>query len=237
MKKPWVIGLLSIIPGLGLIVVGQAVAGLGVMAGTSLLIVLSLVTSPGDLSAWLFSFALILWMLQLGYAILAARAVAAPPESPETIARREARQAQREATAFQRSAGEALTPLILPGQHLRLAFAGSKTGVDARLLGEILLALLHALGGGATAGPPSDPPTTCIGITEDELVFTITRRVPKPSDLRRVPLADVSTMELKEGRWGYDKLVLHAGNRKLLSLRTAQSLRPAIAELAALLGT
>jgi hypothetical protein len=236
MKKPWVTGLLSVVPGLGLIALGQVVAGLGVMLGMSLLILLSLTTASADLSAWLFSFALILWMLQLGYAVLAARVAAAPRESPEKIGRREARQTQREATAIQRSAREALTRLLLPGQHLQIALAGSQTGVDPRLLGEILLAILHALGGGAYAGAPSDRPTTCIGITEDELVFTITRRLPKPSNLRRVPLGDVSIVALKEGRWGFDKLVLHTGKRKLLGLYTAQSLRPAIGELAAILG-
>ncbi len=236
MKKPWVIGLLSVVPGLGLIALGQVVAGLGVMAGMSLLIFLSLITTSADLSAWLFSFALILWMLQLGYAMLAARVAAAPRESPERIARREAKRTQREGTAIQRSARETLTPLLLPGQHLRIALAGSKTGVDPRLLGEIFLAILLAVGGGAYTGGPSDPPTTCIGITEDELVFTTTRRLPKPSNLRRVPLSAVAAVELKKGRWGFDKLVVRTGKRKLLGLRTAQSLRPAIRELAAILG-
>ena len=233
MKKPWVVGLLSIVPGLGLIALGQVVAGLGVMAGISLLVVLFLITTSTDLSTWLFSFALILWMLQLGYAMLAAVGAAAPKQSPKKIAQREAREIQREAAAIQRSAREALTPLLLPGQHLRIALDGMG-GIDVRVVGGLLLALIHALGGGAYTGGP-DRPTTWIGITEDELVFATTRRIPKPSDLRRVSLSDVSLAGFKEGRLGFDKLVLRTGKRKLLRLYTAKSLRPAIRELATLL--
>jgi hypothetical protein len=235
MKKPWVVGLLSIVPGLGLIVLGKVVAGHGVLGGMALLVFLSMITTSEEVTAWLFSLALILWMLQLGWAVVAAWVARLPQKSPEKTARRKAREPQREATAIQRSAREALTPLLVPGQHLRMALAGSKRGVDARVLGEILLAILHALGGGAYAGGVSDPPTTCIGITEDELVFAITRRPPRPSDLRRVPLGNVSLVEFKEGRWGFDKLVLHIGERKPLRLVTAESLRPVIQELAAIL--
>ena len=140
---------------------------------------------------------------------------------------------QRDAIAIQRSAREALTLLLLPGQHLRIALNGMG-GVDARLWGELLLAILHGLGGGAVTAM-SDRPTTCIGITEDEFVFAITRRLPTPSNLQRVPLGDVSLVEFKEGRLGFDKLTLRTGKRKLLRLYTAKSLRPAIRELATLL--
>jgi hypothetical protein len=235
MKKPWVVSLLSVIPGLGLIALGQVVMGLGVMAGMALLIFFSVTTPSTDLSTWLFVFALILWMLQLGYALLAAIAAAAPHQSPEKSAQREARRSQREAEAIQRSASETLTPLLLPSQHLRIALNGMG-GVDPHMLGKLLLALLGALGRIQPAGDlDTYRPITSIGITEDDLVFTTTRRLPQPSDLRRVPLRDVSLVEFKERRWGLDKLVLHAGKYKLLCLHTAQSLRPAIRELAAIL--
>jgi len=231
MKKPWIAGLLSVFPGLGIIVLGQVVAGIGVMAGTLLLVVLSLLTSPADISAWLISFAIILWMLQMGYAVLTAWAAAAPQESPQKTSQSEERERQREAEAIQRSAREALTPLLLPGQHLRIALNGRKAGIDARMSGELLLGIVDALLGGGGFSDVSDPPTTCVGITEDELVFAITRRIPKPSDLRRVPLSDVSLVEFKEGRWGLDKLVLDTGRPKLLHFYTAESLRPVIGEL------
>jgi len=235
MKKPWVVGLLSIVPGLGLIALGQVVPGLGVMAGMSLLVFLLLITTFADLGAWLFSFALILWMLQLGYTLLAAAAAAAPQESPGKIAQREARRMQREAAAIQGSARKLLTPLLLPDQELRIALNGMGN-VDARMVGETLLALLAALVRIEPAGDwDTYRPPTCIGITQDELVFVTTRRLPKPSDLRRVHLGDVSLAEFKERRWGFDKLVLHTGKHKLLHLYTAQSLRPTIRELATLL--
>lgn len=235
MKKPWVIGLLSVIPGLGLIALGQVATGLGVMAGLSLLVFLLLITTSAHLGAWLFSFALILWMLQLGYSMLAAAAAAAPHESPEKIARREARRMQREAAAVQDSARKLLTPLLLPGQELRIALTGMG-GVDARMAGESLLALLAALVRIEPAGDwDTYRPPTCIGITEDELVFVTTRRLPKPSDLRRVPLGDVSLVEFKERRWGLDKLVLRTGKHSQLRLYTANSIRPVIRELTTLL--
>jgi hypothetical protein len=232
MKKWWVVGLLSIIPGLGLLALGQVAAGVGVMAGTGLLILLSLITTSADLSTGLFVFTLIIWMLQLGYSLLAAIAAASPKQSPKQIARREATRKQLEAAVIQREAREALMPLLLPGQHLRIALDGMG-GVDARILGGILLALLNGLGGGGYAGGP-DRPTTIIGITEDELVFSTTRRIPQPSDLHRIPIAAVSLVEFKERRLGYDRLVLSTGKREL-RLYTAQSLRPAIQELAAIL--
>jgi hypothetical protein len=233
MKKPWVVGLLSIVPGLGLIFLGQVVPGLAVFGSMSLLVVLFLITTPADLSAWIFTFALIFWMLQLGYAVVAAMIAKAPKLSPEQIAKREARQLQRDAAAIQRSAREALTPLLPPGQHLRIALNGMG-GVDARLWGEILPAILHGIGGGTYTGV-SDRPSTCIGITENELVFAITRRLPTPSGLRRVPVSEVSLVRFKEGRLGFDKLTLHTGKRKQLRLYTAKSLRPVIQELAAIL--
>jgi len=233
MKKPWVVGLLSIVPGLGLILLGQVIPGLGVMAGMSLLFFLFLTTTSTDLSTWLFVFALIFWMLQLGYAVFAAMVAAAPKVSPEKIAQREARRSQREATAIQRSARDALKPLLPPDRHLRIALDGLG-GVDARIMGELLLRIIYALGGG-TVTDGSDRPTTYIGITEDELVFATTRRIPSPSSLRRVPLSDVSLVEVKEGRLGFDKLTIRTGKRKLLRIYTAKSLRPTIQELGTIL--
>lgn len=233
MKKPWVIGLLSIIPGLGLLVLGQIVPGLVVMAGTALLIYWSRVSSSADLTAWIVVLGLIFWMLQLGYAIVAAMLARSPKRSAARTARRQAQELQRESAAIQLAARQALAPLLRPGQTLRIALLGLG-GMDARLWGDLLLAIVQGIGGGAVT-ESSDRPTTCIGITADELVFTTTRRSPKPSDLRQVPLSDVSLAGFKEGRLGFDRLTLQIGKRQPLRLYTAKCLRTTIQELADIL--
>lgn len=233
MKKPWVVGLLSIVPGLGLIALGQTAVGLGVFAGMALLVILFLTGSSPELSAWWFVLALIAWVLQLAYAMVAAMMARSPRRSPAQLARRQASELQREALAIQQAASQALTPLLRPDQRLRIALHGMG-GVDVRLWGELLLAILHGIGGGAVTDI-SDRPTTCIGVTEDELVFTTTRRNPKPSDLRRAPLQNVSLAGFREGRLGFDRLVLRIGKRQPLRLYTAKCLRPTIQELATIL--
>ena len=236
MKKPWVIGLLSIIPGLGMVVLGYIPGGLAFFGGTMLLVWLSWLTRRAeDLSAGLFVSAFILWGIQIWFAVLLAKnegsakgrsvrrrasAAADPSPSPPQM------------ESVQGAARQALAPLLIPGESLRIALSGDAIGVDARNIAEISLALFEALMG-STPYVSSETRTTYIGITQVGLVYASTRRRPKASDLHRVPVAAVTLAGFEESHNAMlpDKLILQVENGPRLSLSTAATLRPVVQEL------
>src|SRR3989337_2927147 len=91
MKKPWAIGLISIIPGLGLIILGEARKGLASFVATAAFFMAMF--APGEIvPTTAFAFFLIAWIVQAYYAIVIAQRIGrkpaglALPEWPASIA-------------------------------------------------------------------------------------------------------------------------------------------------------
>jgi hypothetical protein len=124
-KKPWVIGLLSVVPGLGLIVLGEVRQGLGVMAIMAFLAFL-VEFAPWEIvnaASCVLGFA---WVSQLYYAVIVAQRLAHVEAGVVLPARPLA------PTPPGASLGERLLHKVrqsvmqqrLPGETLRVAIAG-----------------------------------------------------------------------------------------------------------------
>ena len=152
MKKPWAIGLISIVPGLGLIILGEARKGLAAFVATAAFFI-AMFASGEIVPTTAFAFFLIAWIVQAYYAIVIAQRIGrkqaglALPEWPVSIAppppgASRAQKAQHNATVT-------VLKLLPPGEQLQLALQGT-TGMAAA--GETLLDLA-----GAASGAPPGP--------------------------------------------------------------------------------
>ncbi len=135
--------------------------------------------------------------------------------------------------SWELSAEAVLIPLLHPGECLRIALSGATGWFEGVSLPDLVEALFSMLGGIPTSELNR---TTYIGITDEDLVFAITKDPKKPSRVQRVPLGNVSIVKFKESRTPFliDVLVIDTG-KKRLTLSTGSSLRPVIRELAAAL--
>jgi len=131
----------------------------------------------------------------------------------------------------QASAREVLIPLLHPGERLKIALSGPTIGIDTLSLVDIVLSLI------AGSAPTTSTRTTYLGITNDEMVFAVTRNPKKPSQLQRVSLGNVSIVKFKEHDTSLllDELVIDTGTAKPLRLATAPVLRTVIRKLASVL--
>lgn len=135
--------------------------------------------------------------------------------------------------SWELSARDVLIPLLRPGESLCIALSGPTGWLEGVSLLDLLKALLDVLGGIPTSELNR---TTYIGITDEDLVFAITKDPKQPSSLQRVPLGYVSIVKFKESRTPFliDVLVIDAGTKRL-TLSTWESQRPIIRELAEIL--
>jgi len=232
MKKPWAIALVSIVPGLGLVILGEPGKGLGAFVLTALFLAGTFV--PGEtVPATSFAFFLIAWIVQGYYAVviaqrlLRAQAGLALPERPVSIAPPSpgASSAQK---ALHKTKVTVLK-LLPPGEQLELALQGT-TGMAST--GEALLDL---------AGAASGVPTTLrrmrqvyLGITRHDFVLVNTDAFGAPSELKRISLARVSLVKAAEGLLS-DELVVDLGEGKPLQVAIGKAFREVTRELIGLL--
>jgi len=231
MKKPWMIGLLSIIPGLGLVVLGEFLKGLGVFILTCLAFMCLFV--PWEIFVGIgLALGLILWGVQLWYAVVVAqrlyraeaglglpvRQVEAAPIPPGASLEELRHQKIR----------DTVMGLLAPDEHLNVAVNGS-TGVRAFSLFDIIFALL-----GGTALSGEKVRQLYLGITDNELVLIETDAFGKPSRLQRIAFNEVSILKFKEHMLS-DELTIDIGEGKPLQLAVGRPLRQATRQLVAML--
>jgi hypothetical protein len=232
MKKPWAIGLISIVPGLGLVILGEAGRGLGAFVLTTLFLAGTFV--PGEtVPATSFAFFLIAWIVQGYYAVviaqrlLRAQAGLALPERPVSITL-----PPPGASSAQKASHKAkvtVLKLLPPGDQLKLALQAT-TGMAST--GEALL----DLAGAASGVPPThrEIRQVYLGITPHDLVLVKTDAFGAPSELKRIPLARVSLVKAAEGLLS-DELVVDLGEAKPLHVGIGKAFREATRELIGLL--
>jgi hypothetical protein len=186
MRKPWLIALLSMIPGLGLSVLGEVRKGLLAFILT-ILPFLGLMVPWEVVSATGLTLGLIVWITQGYYAVVLAQrqaraeagtslpegpAASAPPAPGASFGDRRLH-----------GASQAVMQLLQPGEHLSVALQGA---TEMQSTTSTLLNL-----GKAASGAPPDIPSirqVYLGITEHDLVLVRTDAFGKASELQRIPL-------------------------------------------------
>jgi hypothetical protein len=232
MKKPWVVGLLSIIPGLGFIVLGEARRGFVAFILT-ILPLLGLLVPWEVVSITCLTLGLIVWVTQGYYAVVLAQRQAraeaglAVPESPATLA------PPAPGASFGdrklHGAKQTLMQLLQPGEHLKVALHGA-TGMQSTT--STLLNL-----GKAASGVFPDVPSirqVYLGITEHDLVLVRTDAFGKPSELQRIPLEQVALVGSTEGTLS-DEVVIDIGEEKPLRVGVGRPMRGGTRELVRIL--
>ena len=220
MKKPWVVGVLSLVPGLGLIVLGRVVLGFALMAFMAILALVGSLDPSGVISPVALTVGLIVWIVQGYYAVVIAQRMArvyqgdsppqrdvatVPPPSGASLREKRVSEARR-----------AVTQLLSPGEELQVAIHGS---TDTTPIG---LALLDLATGSSPA--PQQVRQLYVGITDDALVIVNVDAFGQPSEIQRVPLAQAKLVEYKQGMLS-DQLAIDIGGANLLRLGVARLMR------------
>jgi len=224
MKTPRAIGLLSVVPGLGLALLGEARKGLAAFVFVLLLCVSAF--APWELvSVTALTLALTAWITQGYYAVVVAQRLAREraglalptqqvPESPAppgvSVGERHLHAARR-----------AVLKLLRPGERLHVALQGA-TGAPSGV--EILSDLGSLALGGPALGSGVGIRQLYLGITDQHLVLVETDAFGQPSDLRRVPVSQVASVETREGALS-DELVFDIGDANPLRVAVGRPMR------------
>jgi len=225
MKKPWVVGVLSIIPGLGFWVLGKIRPGFIVSIITSGFGILGYLTSPWEnLSITFYTLALIAWVSQGYYAILLAQSKArskagldlpvrqvsiAPPPQDASLGEKHLHKAR-----------QTVMELLQPNENLKIAIEG-RTGTTS-FLRTLLL------------GPSLNIRVVYLGVTEHQLIFVNTDKIGKPSELQRIPFSQVTWATSKESQLT-DWIDIQIGETNHLKIEVPRSSRNATQQILAVL--
>jgi hypothetical protein len=225
MKKSWAIGLLSIFPGLGFMVLGKIRQGYIVAIITVSSVILGFLTLPlENLSITLFTLALIAWVSQGYYAILLSQSQArskagldlpvrqvsiAPPAQDASLGEKHLHKAR-----------QTVMELLQSNETLKIAIEG-RTGTTS------LIRLL-------LMGPSLNIRVVYLGITEQHLIFVNMDRLGKPSVLQRIPFSQVAWAKSKEGLLS-DWIDIQVGETNPLKIEVPRSSRETTHQLLAIL--
>jgi hypothetical protein len=227
MKNPWVIGLLSIVPGLGLVVLGEIQKGLGAF-------VLALLGLVGTVAPWEIlqgiglAFFTIVWFYQGYYAFVVAQRLAraeaglALPERQLAIAPLSPGASSEEKALH--DARQTVAQILRPDEHVRVALRGAT--LESLSIRHIIWILL--------GNPYSRERDTYLGITDQDLVLVSTDPFGKPSGLRRIPLNQVSLQGSKESRFR-DEVIIGTGEGEPLRLVIGSHMRQGTRQLVEML--
>lgn len=247
MKKPWAIGLISTIPGLGLVILGETKKGVAAFVITAALFLgfflgVFVNDNPalGSLGCVFFPMA---WSWQCLYAVVLAqrlgrqqsdsvlveRSVSISPPPPGASSSQKALH----------NAKVTVLKLLWEGEQLKLALDGV-TGDFPTTADYIDFAnsILNFAGlifkwPGAGSGLSSsykDIRTVYVGITPHNFVLVKTDLLGGPSELKRIPLSRVSLVKAAEGRFA-DDIIIEIGEDKPLHVRIRKAYRETTRDL------
>lgn len=228
MKKPWVIGVLSIIPGLGFIILGEI--GKGVIAFVLTLLPFMAIWTPWETIAITgVTIGIILWCVQIYYAVLLARSrlreeageglpvrkVFLPPLSPEATKGEKALH----------NAKQIVLQHIQADENLRVALHGIQ---GMQPIGKTLLNIGVALAG----GHPNIESTNQVylGATNNDFILIQTDPLGKPASLERFPLHQVALVKYTEGTLN-DEMIIDIGQGEALRFGVGTAMRQGTREL------
>lgn len=224
MKKPWVVGLLSIIPGLGFLILGKTRQGLMIFLLIGAAVFFAWLSPWENLTISIATLALIAWITQGYYAVVYAQRQAkseaglelpvrqvptAPPPQGASLGEKHLHKVR-----------QTVLPLLQPEESLKVAIEG-RTGTTS---------LLWTLLGASSMNIR----VVYLGITDQNLIFIKTDRFGKAEDLQRIPFSQVAKTSLKEGQLS-DWVELHIGGNSPLRVEVPRSSREATRQLISIL--
>lgn len=192
MKKTWIIGLLSIIPGLGFFLLGKILQGFVVLFLTGGLLTVGLFSTGNNFSITVITLAFIAWVTQGYFAVLLARSRARTeaglnlPVREVSIAPPEPDASREEKHLYK--VRKTMMELLPQGEDLRVSIEGWIGSAP------FLRRLIDTLFAG-----PSVPSLVYLGVTDQDLIYVKTDGLGKPSELQRVPISQVTLAAIKEG--------------------------------------
>jgi hypothetical protein len=230
MKKPWVVGVLSIVPGLGLIALRRTVLGLASIASILMLGFLAMLDLSATFSLVALAVGLIVWVFQAYYGVVLAQrterasAGKALTEREVPMARLQPGASLAEKRAYQ--ARKAVMQLLPPGEDVTVAIHVS---TNTTPVGLSLLEL--------ATGVPSELKEIrqlYLAATQHDFILVNLDGFGKPSHLQRLPLKNVKLDEFKQGVLS-DVLTLSLGTRQPLRVGVATMMRHWTSQLAELI--
>jgi hypothetical protein len=232
MKNPLIVGLLSIVPGLGLLSLGKPIAGIIAFLSVALFIFLGVMLRIENLSITSFTLALIAWGTQMYYAVLVAqqlkrnaesqspavRAVSMAPLSPGA--------SRGEKQLY--NARQEVMQLLVPGEYVSVVVQGvigAPSGISS------LLNIIATLAGGVPVGDFKEGQPVYLAISGHDFIHTKTNIMGKPKDLQRVPLSQARLVKFSEGMLT-DTVVIDFGEFKPMRVRVGRQMRQGTEQLA-----
>jgi hypothetical protein len=228
-KKPWVVGVLSIVPGLGLAALGEIRRGLVALILT--LLPFACLLGPWEAVAVIgATLGLVAWITQGAYAVVAARRLALE-EAGLALPVREVSiaplgpAASAEEKRLHRVRRIVLS-LLNPGENLRAAVQGA---LGLQPTASTLLNLGAALAGGHSAGvEPARP--LYLGVTDEELILVWMDAFGRPNQVQRIRRDRVSLVKHTEGAVA-DEIVIETDETGPLRVGVGRTLRSGTREL------
>jgi hypothetical protein len=215
-RSPFIIGFLSIIPGLGFFVLEQPRHGFGAAGIVVGFFLVAFIIPEKQISSICFQIALLVWLGQIYYAYQAAKLIKRQ-ESGDVVVPRE------------------IMPLPPPPPGLsyreRLAFRVRETVRQQLNPGEILIAAIlgqtvisfqsHALLGTVAIFTRRQH---YVALTKYALILIEQDMLGKSVDIKREMLCDIKSIEMKKGLF-LDRLYFDFGNNEFLNLEVTFLLR------------
>jgi len=215
MQSPFLIGLLSIVPSLGLFVLKKPRKGLGVLGILFVLLILFLFTSSNFIAQLSFQFAILVYIGQIYLAVQSARTIkrqqAGELAIPREITKNEPPPGLSLKERGDYKMRETVRQQLNPGEELlEVVVAQSKfpTGSLALFGPVAMLSMRHYY----------------VGLTEDMLVMIEQDSLGQHVDIKRLPLEDIKSSKFKK-RMLYDDIVLDFGDKNILKLQVTYGLR------------
>lgn len=228
MKKPWVVGVLSIIPGLGFLVLGEIRKG--VIAFILTLLPFLAIWTPWETIVIIgVTIGIIVWGVQIYYAVLLAqsrlreeageglpvREVFLPPPSPEATKGEEALH----------NAKQIVSQHLRADENLQVAIRGIQ---GMQPIGKTLLNIGEALLGGYPNVEATNQ--AYLGATNNDFILIQTDALGKPASLERFPLQQVALIKYTEGTLT-DEMIIAIGQGEATRFGVGTAMRPGTREL------
>ena len=215
MQSPFLIGLLSIIPGLGFFVLGKPRRGFGVI-GILLVLLIMFLFIPGDFITQIsFQMAILVWVGQIYLAAQSAKLIkkqqAGEVTTPRDISKIEIPSGLSLKERGTYRIREIVRQQLNPGEELlETVFAQTVQSVGSM-----------AVNGALTALKASQ---YYIGLTEESLIMIEVDSFGTPADIKRLPLTGIKSSKLKK-RLLADDLILDFGEKKPMKLQVNAGFR------------
>lgn len=215
MQSPFLIGLLSIIPGLGFFVLGKPRRGLGVLGILFVLLILFLFTSGNFITQLSFQFAILVYIGQIYLAAQSARMIKRQQAGELTM--------PREKTKIEPPPGLSLKER---GNYKMRETVRQQLNPGEELLEAVVAQSKFPTGSFVLFGPIAmlSMQQYYVGLTEDTLVMIEQDTFGKHVDIKRLPLADIKSSKFNK-RMLYDDIVLDFGDKNVLKLQVTSGLR------------